>query len=148
MSQPQPTSTAAFEPGGGILYAIGAYGLWGFIPIYFLVLAPAGPLEIVAWRVLFSVVFCALVILVLRRGKTLARVFRDRRTMVSLGIAGVLVFINWQVYVFAVVTERVNEAALGYFINPIVTVILGVVLLRERLRVTQWVAVASNPPTR
>ncbi len=144
MSQPQPTNTSAFEPRGGIIYALGAYGLWGFIPIYFLALAPAGPFEIVAWRVLFSVVFCALVIVILRRGKTLARVFRDRRTMVALGIAGVLVFINWQVYVIAVVTERVNEAALGYFINPIVTVVLGVVVLRERLRVTQWVAVAIS----
>jgi chloramphenicol-sensitive protein RarD len=144
MPQPQPTSTPAFEPRGGILYAIGAYGLWGFMPLYFLVLAPTGPFEIVAWRVLFSVLFCALAIVVLRRGKTFTRILRDRRTMVTLGIAGVLVFINWQVYVIAVVTEHVNEAALGYFINPIVTVLLGVMVLHERLRALQWIAVSIS----
>ena len=144
MSQPQPTGTPAFEPRGGILYAIGAYGLWGFMPLYFLVLAPTGPFEIVAWRILFSVAFCALAIVVLRRGKTLSRIFRDRRTMATLGIAGVLIFINWQVYVIAVVTGHVNEAALGYFINPIVTVLLGVIVLKERLRALQWAAVTIS----
>ena len=144
MPQPQPTAHSAPEQRGGILFAFAAYGLWGFIPLYFLALAPAGPFEIVAWRVLFSVIFCALVILVLRRWGTLLRLLRDRRTMLILGLAGVLVFINWQVYVIAVVSGRVNEAALGYFINPIVTVLLGVIVLREKLRATQWVAVAVS----
>lgn len=128
----------------GILYAFSAYGLWGFIPLYFLALAPAGPFEIVAWRVLFSVVFCAIVIAVLRRGGAVSRLLRDRRSLFLLGVAGVLVFINWQVYVIAVVTGHVNEAALGYFINPIVTVLLGVIVLRERLRAMQWVAVSMS----
>ncbi|MEO6943021.1 MAG: EamA family transporter RarD [Terrimesophilobacter sp.] len=144
MPQPPPIAHSAPEQRGGILFAFAAYGLWGFIPIYFLVLAPAGAFEIVAWRVLFSVVFCVIVILVLRRWGTLLRLLRDRRTMLILGLAGVLVFINWQVYVYAVVAGRVNEAALGYFINPIVTVLLGVIVLREKLRPTQWVAVAVS----
>ncbi len=127
-----------------MLFAFAAYGFWGFMPIYFLVLAPAGPFEIVAWRVLFSVIFCALIILVMRSWGALRRLLRDRRTMLTLGLAGVLVFINWQVYVIAVVSGRVNEAALGYFINPIVTVLLGVIVLHERLRVTQWVAVGVS----
>lgn len=136
------------DPGGstrsGTLFAFAAYGLWGFMPIYFLVLAPAGPFEIVAWRVLFSVIFCGLIILVLRRWEIVRRLLRDRRTMLTLGLAGVLVFLNWQVYVIAVVSGRVNEAALGYFINPIVTILLGVIVLRERLRPAQWVAVAVS----
>lgn len=144
MPPPHRTAPPALEQRGGILFAIGAYGLWGFIPIYFLALAPAGPFEIVAWRVIFSVIFCGIVIAILRRGGTLLRLFRDRRTMLILGLAGVLVFINWQVYVIAVVSGRVNEAALGYFINPIVTVLLGVIVLREKLRATQWVAVAIS----
>lgn len=144
MPQQQPTTAPAFEQRGGMLFAFGAYGFWGFMPIYFLVLAPAGPFEIVAWRVLFSVVFCALIILAMRSWGTLFRLLRDRRTMLVLGLAGVLVFINWQVYVIAVVSGRVNEAALGYFINPIVTVLLGVIVLHEKLRVTQWVAVAVS----
>jgi chloramphenicol-sensitive protein RarD len=144
MPQPQPTASPALEQRSGSLYAIAAYALWGFIPIYFLALAPAGPFEIVAWRVLFSVVFCGLVILVLRRGSTLLGLLRDRRTMLMLGLAGLLVFLNWQVYVIAVVSGKVNEAALGYFINPIVTVLLGVIVLRERLRVIQWAAVVVS----
>jgi chloramphenicol-sensitive protein RarD len=144
MPQPQPTASPALEQRSGSLYAIAAYALWGFIPIYFLALAPAGPFEIVAWRVLFSVVFCGLVILVLRRGSTLLGLLRDRRTMLMLGLAGLLVFLNWQVYVIAVVSGKVNEAALGYFINPIVTVLLGVIVLRERLRAAQWAAVVVS----
>jgi chloramphenicol-sensitive protein RarD len=144
MPPPKPIASAALEQRSGILYAFAAYGLWGFIPIYFLALAPAGPFEIVAWRVLFSVVFCGLVILVMRRGRTLLGLLRDRRTMLMLGLAGLLVFLNWQVYVIAVVSGRVNEAALGYFINPIVTVLLGVIVLRERLRAIQWAAVVVS----
>ncbi len=144
MPPPKPLATSAPERRGGLLYAIAAYGLWGFIPIYFLALAPTGPFEIVAWRVLFSVVFCGLIILVLRRGRTLLGLLRDRRTVLMLGLAGLLVFLNWQVYVIAVVSGRVNEAALGYFINPIVTVLLGVIVQRERLRATQWAAVAVS----
>ncbi|HET8896361.1 MAG TPA: EamA family transporter RarD [Protaetiibacter sp.] len=144
MPPPKTVAPPAVEQRRGILYAIGAYGLWGFIPIYFLALAPAGPFEIVAWRVLFSVVLCGLIILALRRGRTLLGLLRDRRTMLMLGLAGLLVFLNWQVYVIAVVSGRVNEAALGYFINPIVTVLLGVLVLRERLRVIQWAAVTVS----
>lgn len=140
----QPTRDPAGSTRSGTLFAFAAYGLWGFMPIYFLVLAPAGPFEIVAWRVLFSVIFCGLIILVLRRWETVRRLLRDRRTMLTLGLAGVLVFLNWQVYVIAVVSGRVNEAALGYFINPIVTILLGVIVLREKLRPAQWTAVAVS----
>lgn len=147
-SPPAVSQPAASQPAPGnrtgILFAFGAYGLWGFIPLYFLALAPAGPFEIVAWRVLFSVLFCALVIIVMRKWRAVSRVMRDRRSLLLLGIAGVLVFINWQVYVIAVVTGHVNEAALGYFINPIVTVLLGVIVLRERLRAMQWAAVGIS----
>lgn len=144
MSAPATTSSTAPDSRAGLFYAFAAYGLWGFFPLYFLALAPAGPFEIVSWRVLFSALFCALAILVLRRGGRIARIMRDRRSLIALGVAGVLVFVNWQVYVLAVVTERVNEAALGYFINPIVTVLLGVVVLGEKLRVLQWIAVGIS----
>ncbi len=114
------------------------------MPIYFVLLEPAGPFEIVAWRVLFSVVFCGLIILVLRRFRPLFSILRDKRAVLLLGVAGVLVFINWQFYVIAVASGRVNEAALGYFINPIVTVLLGVLVLHEKLRVMQWIAVSLS----
>lgn len=128
----------------GLAFAVGAYGLWGFLPIYFIALAPTGPIEIVAWRVLLSLVFCAILIAVTRAWRPFATLLRDRRVMLTMGLAGLLIFINWQTYVFATLTGQVVEAALGYFINPIVTVFLGVLVLRERLNVTQWVAVGIS----
>lgn len=128
----------------GLAFAVSAYVLWGFLPIYFIALAPSGPVEIVAWRVLFSLVFCALLITVTRAWRALGVLFRDRRILLTMGLAGLLIFINWQTYVFAATTNQVVEAALGYFINPIVTVFLGVLVQRERLNVTQWVAVGIS----
>jgi chloramphenicol-sensitive protein RarD len=128
----------------GVLSAVLAYGLWGILPLYFLLLQPAGAVEIVAWRILFSLVFCALLITVTRKWRPLIALLRQPRIVGTMGLAAALIFINWQVYVFATLSGQVIEAALGYFINPIVTVLLGVVFLRERLRALQWVAVVVS----
>ncbi|GAA1810642.1 EamA family transporter RarD [Agromyces neolithicus] len=128
----------------GLGFAIAAYGLWGILPIYFIALEPTGPFEIVAWRVLFSLVFCGLLIAVTRAWRPFAALLRDRRVVLTMGLAGLLIFVNWQTYVYATLNGQVVEAALGYFINPIVTVLLGVVVLRERLNATQWVAVGIS----
>ena len=128
----------------GLFYAIGAYALWGILPIYFIALEPTGPFEIVAWRVLFSLVFCALLIAVTRAWRPFAILLRDRRVVLTMGLAGLLIFVNWQTYVYATLNGQVVEAALGYFINPIVTVLLGVIVLRERLNATQWVAMGIS----
>jgi chloramphenicol-sensitive protein RarD len=130
--------------GGGILLAVLAYGIWGFLPAFFLLLAPANAIEIVGWRVLFSLVFCAILIAVTRSWRRLFALLRDRRVMWTLAIAGVLILINWLVYVFAVLNGQVVEASLGYFTNPLVTVLLGVFVLRERLRVMQWVSIGIS----
>lgn len=128
----------------GLLFAVLAYGLWGLLPLYFLLLKPSGAFEVVAWRVLFSLVFCALVITVTRKWPALIAVLRRPRTVWTMGLAGLLIFVNWQTYVLAALSGHVVEAALGYFINPIVTVLLGVLVLRERLRVGQWAAVGIS----
>jgi len=128
----------------GLAFAIGAYGLWGFLPVYFIALAPSDPLEIVGWRVLLSLVFCALLITVTRAWRHLGVLMRDRRVALTMGLAGLLIFVNWQTYVYATLHNQVVEAALGYFINPIVTVFLGVLVLRERLNLTQWIAVGIS----
>ncbi|MFD1721110.1 EamA family transporter RarD [Amnibacterium endophyticum] len=128
----------------GLAYGIGAYALWGAMPVYFLQMRPAGPFEIVGWRILFSLVFCALLIVATRSWQRLRAVLHDRRAALLFGLAGALVYINWTIYVGATTTGHVVEAALGYFINPIVTVLLGVVVLRERLRPGQWAAVAVS----
>jgi len=114
------------------------------MPLYFLAMAPAGAFEIVGCRILFSLAFCALLLTVTRTWGALRRVLRDRRTVLTFALSGALIYINWTVYVFATVTGRVVDAALGYFINPIVTVLLGVIVLRERLRPVQWVAVGIS----
>ena len=128
----------------GLIFGGLSYALWGALPLYFLLLAPSGAFEIVAWRVLFSLVFCALIITVTRTWTVLGRALRQRRLVWTMGLAGVFIFINWQTYVIAATTGHVVEAALGYFINPIVTVLLGVFVLRENMRRLQWVAIVIS----
>ncbi|MEV7692402.1 EamA family transporter RarD [Microbacterium sp. NPDC089189] len=126
----------------GGLYASGAYALWGVLPLYFLLLAPVGPFEIVGWRILFSLVFCALLIAVTRAWRPLLAIMRQPRLLALTALAGVLIFINWQTYLIGTLSGHVIETSLGYFTNPIVTVLLGVLVLRERLRPAQWAAIA------
>jgi chloramphenicol-sensitive protein RarD len=125
----------------GLLSGLGAYLLWGVFPLYFRQLEPAGGLEIVAHRVVWSVVFVALLLTVIRRWRQVPPVVADRRSLLVLAAAAVLVAINWLVYVVAVNSGHVVEASLGYFINPLVSVLLGVVFFAERLRPLQWTAV-------
>jgi chloramphenicol-sensitive protein RarD len=126
----------------GAAYGLLAYALWGAFPLYFAALKPAGAWEILSHRILWTVLLCALVLLV-RRDLTWARQLWQRPRL-GLGVtaAALLIAVNWVIYVAAVLNGRTTEAALGYFLNPIVTVALGVVVLRERLRPLQWVAVA------
>jgi chloramphenicol-sensitive protein RarD len=130
--------------GPGIAYGLSAYGLWGLLPTYFLLLAPAGPIEIVALRILFSLVFCALLLTVLRGWGRLVVLLKNRRVALTLGLAGAVIVINWIVFIFATLTGHVVEASLGYFINPIATVLLGVFVLHEKLRRLQWVAIGIS----
>ncbi len=118
--------------------------LWGFLPVYFLLLAPTGPFEIVAYRILFSLAFCAVLLTVTRGWGRLVALVRQPRILLTLAVAGVFIYINWQVFVIAVSSGRVVEGALGYFINPVFTVLLGVIFLRERLRPAQWAAVGIS----
>lgn len=129
------------EVGRGTLLGFAAYGLWGLFPLYFDALRPAGAWEILANRILWTLLFCVLVLLVRRDLAWVAPLLRRPRLLVGLAVAAVLIAVNWVVYVAAVVSGNTSEAALGYFLNPLVTVALGVIVLRERLRVLQWVAV-------
>jgi chloramphenicol-sensitive protein RarD len=129
------------ERRAGIAAGLGAYGLWGVFPLYFPLLEPAGGVEIVAHRVLWSLLFVALLLTVLRRWGQVAAVLRDRRSLLVLAAAAVLIAVNWLVFVYGVNSGHVVETSLGYFINPLVSVLLGVVFFAERLRPLQWVAV-------
>jgi len=125
----------------GTLYTIGAYLLWGVFPLYFLLLDPTGPFEVVAWRLLLTLVFCILLLAVTRGWEKLRVIWRQPKLLVLTALAGALIYINWQVFVIAAMSGHVVETSLGYFINPIFTVLLGVLVLHERIRMAQWVAI-------
>jgi chloramphenicol-sensitive protein RarD len=123
----------------GVLYGAAAFSLWGLFPLYWPLLEPAGPVEILAHRMVWSLVVVVAILLVRRR---LSHVFRlGQRRYLLLAAAAVFVTVNWGVYIYGVNSGNVVETSLGYFINPLFTVLLAVVILRERLRVLQWVAV-------
>lgn len=125
----------------GLTSGIVAYVLWGLFPLYFILLKPSGPIEVVAHRATWTLVFCLAVLVITRRVGQLSDVFADRKRLVGLSIAGLLVAGNWVLYIFGVNTGRTLDAALGYFITPLTVTALGVVVLRERLRPLQWLAV-------
>ncbi|MFC4139851.1 MULTISPECIES: EamA family transporter RarD [unclassified Microbacterium] len=125
----------------GVLYTVGAYLIWGVLPLYFIALKPIGPWELVAWRVLLSLVFCILLLTVTRGWPALIAVVRQPKLLGLTALAGVLIYINWQVFVLATLNDQVVETSLGYFINPITMVLLGVLVLHERIRRLQWVAI-------
>ncbi|HST80549.1 MAG TPA: EamA family transporter RarD [Kineosporiaceae bacterium] len=125
----------------GVGFGFGAYLLWGIFPLYFRLLDRSGALEILLHRILWSLILCFVLITVGRSWDELRAVFRSARQTSILTAAAALIAVNWGVYIYAVNSGQVVEASLGYFINPLVTVALGVLVLRERLRVTQWTAV-------
>lgn len=135
---------ARSEASVGVLQAVVAYGLWGLMPLLFTAMAPAGAFEIVAWRIVFGLGFCAVGIAVTRSWLRARSLVAQRRVMAVMALAAVLIVVNWTVYVLATTTGHTVEAALGYFINPLVTIALGVVLLHERLRPAQWAAVGIS----
>jgi chloramphenicol-sensitive protein RarD len=125
----------------GVLYGIGAYGLWGVFPLYFRLLESSGAVEVVVHRVLWSLLVCGGVVAAIHGWSDLRETLATPRRVVPLGIGAALLALNWGVYVYAVNSGQVVEASLGYYINPLVTVLLGVLVLRERLRPWQWTAV-------
>ena len=124
----------------GLLFGLAAYGLWGAFPLYFPLLEPGGAIEILAHRIVWSALVMALLVLALRRRAALRDLLRDRRTTLLLVLAAATITVNWGTYIYGVNSERVVETSLGYFINPLVTVLMGVVILKERLRPVQWAA--------
>ena len=125
----------------GTIYGATAYAIWGVFPLYFHLLAPAGAWEILAHRIVWTLLFCVVVLAVRRDFGWWRSVFGNPRMLGAVTVAGVLLAVNWTIYVAAVVAHHVTEASLGYFLNPIVTVAIGVVVLREKLRPLQWAAV-------
>jgi chloramphenicol-sensitive protein RarD len=135
--KPQP----ATRPNNGILLGVGAYVVWGMLPLYFKLLGavPAG--QVLAHRILWSVLLLAAIVLVLKRGPAIRAMARGR-TLLLLMASAFLIAVNWLVYIWSVENGHVLESSLGYFINPLVNVALGVAVLGEKVRRVQWGAVA------
>ncbi|MBO0981749.1 EamA family transporter RarD [Microbacterium sp. SD291] len=136
-----PHSTERAGRTAGVSYSVAAYLLWGVLPLYFLVLAPTGPWEVVAWRVLLSFVFCVLLLTVTHSWKAFIAIATQPKLLGWTALAGLLIYVNWQVFLIGTLTGHVVETSLGYFINPITTVLLGVFVLKERIRALQWTAI-------
>lgn len=155
MTNPPQSSTIPNDPNPGVTHAehtrsvlagLGfgalAYGSWGFIAFYFKAVAAADPIEVLCHRVVWSVVILAGLVHVFKQWGTCRDLLRRRRTWQAMSLSTVLIAINWLVFIYAVVSEQLVEASLGYFINPLVSIVLGMVFLGERLRPLQWAAVA------
>jgi chloramphenicol-sensitive protein RarD len=125
----------------GVLFALAAFGFWGMVPIYFKAVQHVPPLNVLGHRVVWSVPFTAALILVGRQWKSLREALGVPRVLGTLFLSATLVALNWFVFIYAITTNRVIHASLGYFINPLVNVLLGMVFLRERLGRWQTLAV-------
>lgn len=126
----------------GLLYGIATYLLWGAFPLYFILFTRSSAFEIVAHRAFWSLIFCAILLTIMRSWRSILAHLRDRRTLLTYTVAGFLIVANWTTYVYGIAIGRTLDASLGYFINPLVTAMLGVLVLGERMRRLQWVAFA------
>jgi chloramphenicol-sensitive protein RarD len=124
----------------GLALGVAAYAMWGAFPLYWPLLEPGGAVEILAHRIVWSMLTMGLLVVLLRRRTQVRAILADRRTTLLLVVAAVTITANWTTYIYGVNSGRVVETSLGYFINPLVTVLMGVLILHERLRPLQWAA--------
>lgn len=132
---------AKSESTKGLIYAFTAYTIWGIVPLYWPKLQPAGPIEILAHRFLWSAVVLYLFLLFTKRVKKALLIFKDTKKLQMLALASLLVGVNWGIFIWASVSGRILDSSLGYYINPLFSIGLGVVLLKEKLRKLQWLAI-------
>jgi chloramphenicol-sensitive protein RarD len=134
-------SGAVNETRRGFVYGIAAYGVWGAVPLYWKLMREVSPVELIAHRVVWGLLACAVIVAATGAGPAVRTAFADRRTVAVMALSGTLLAINWGTFVGAVVTGHIVEASLGYFINPLLSVLLGTLVLRERPRRLQWIAI-------
>jgi chloramphenicol-sensitive protein RarD len=126
----------------GLLLGVSAYLIWGSFPLIISATSFANPFEVVVWRVVFGFLFAALVLTVIRGWGKIIELLKSPKQLRWLAVASIFIFINWETYVVAVATGNTIESSLGYFINPLITIVFAVVFLGERLRTPQWIALA------
>ena len=128
------------EGATGLIFGVSAYLIWGSFPLIITAATFANPFEVVVWRVVFGFLFAALLVTITRSWRQIVELVRSPKKLGWVAVASLFIFINWSVYVVAVATSNVLETSLGYFINPLVTVLFAVVFLKEKLRRAQWAA--------
>lgn len=126
----------------GLPAALGAYMIWGFLPLYLILVKAIPALEFVGWRIIWTVPICLVIVAFRRQASDVRKALGDRRVMLTLTGSALLIGVNWLVYIWAVQTGHVLAASMGYFINPLLNVVLGTLLLKEKLSRSQWTAVA------
>ncbi len=126
----------------GAFFAAAAYTIWGISPVYFKAISAVAPLEIVCHRVVWSVFFLALLLFQQKKWHVIKTIFSERRTLTTLLCTSLLICLNWLIFIWAVNNNHVLDASLGYYINPLINILLGMIFLGERLRFLQWLAVA------
>ncbi|MBX7495616.1 EamA family transporter RarD [Qipengyuania sp. 6B39] len=136
MSDAAPTTDRT-----GLGAAFGAYFIWGFLPLYLILVKSVPAFEFVGWRIIWTLPLCLLIVAFRKQGAELRAALADRKAMALLALSATLIAVNWVVYVWAIQTGEVYAASLGYYINPLVNVLLGTLLLGEKLTRRQWVAV-------
>ncbi|THU05473.1 EamA family transporter RarD [Lampropedia puyangensis] len=136
-----PSTATSSDTKAGVIYALLAYGSWGLMAVYWKWVAWVPSLEMIAHRVIWTLLLIVPLVLGMQQGRALAAVFRKPRLLAVLALTAALVSVNWLGFVWAVSHDQVVQASLGYFINPLFSVLLGVLCLHERLRLAQWLAV-------
>ncbi|MGE0872109.1 MAG: EamA family transporter RarD [Kofleriaceae bacterium] len=125
----------------GLLHGVLAYGLWGIVPVYWKLLAAIDPVELIAHRAVWGLLAFVVIVIAARQWARLRTSLRDARIIAVMAVSGALLAVNWGVFVWATTSGHLLDASLGYFINPLVSVALGTIVLRERLRRLQWTAI-------
>ena len=137
-----PSSPPASPAASGLLPALGAYMIWGFLPLYLLLVRSVPAIEFVGWRIIWTLPLCLLIVAYRRQFPDLLAALKSPRSLLALGASAVLIAINWFVYIWAIMEGEVYATSIGYYLNPLINVLLGTLFLGERLSRRQWLAVA------
>ena len=140
-SSSAPTTGPDDQP-SGLPAALAAYTIWGFLPLYLLLVTSVPPFEFVSWRIIWTLPLCLLIVALRRQIGVVLDALRDPKTLGMLAISAMLIATNWLVYIWAIINSEVYAASLGYYLNPLLNVLLGTLLLGERLSKPGWLAVA------
>ena len=142
MSTPDPAQKASGPIASGLAPALGAYLIWGFLPLYLVLVKSVPPFEFVGWRIIWTLPLCLLIVAYRRQFPELLAALKSPRSLFALLASSVLIGINWFVYIWAIMNGEVYATSIGYYLNPLLNVLLGTLVLGETLSRRQWLAVA------